>query len=91
MKINSLIALTCLILNVAPLYAAPVDSSSASESHQVLKPHLTGKTMAQISASLGQPQQKYDAVGQPPITRWQYSDQTVYFEADRAIHSVKHR
>ena len=29
-------------------------------------------------------------VGQPPITRWDYRDFSVYFEGDRVINSVRH-
>ena len=30
------------------------------------------------------------AVGQPPITRWDYREFSVYFERDRVINSVRH-
>lgn len=55
-----------------------------------LKPTLSGKTMTEIESMLGTPDRKIPAIGQPPITRWQYANQTVYFEMDRVIHSVQH-
>jgi hypothetical protein len=30
------------------------------------------------------------AVGQPPISRWDYREFSVYFEGDRVINSVRH-
>jgi len=38
----------------------------------------------------GEPGVRHPAVGQPPITRWDYVDFSVYFEYDRVIDSVRH-
>ena len=61
------------------------------QSGSTLAPNMTGHTMDQIVHKLGEPAQRHSAVGDPPITRWQYENQTVYFEQDRVIHSVQHR
>ena len=45
-------------------------------------------TMAAVQAAKGQPERILEAVGDPPITRWQYPDYVVYFEHDRVITSV---
>jgi len=50
-----------------------------------------GQSMAQVETSFGQPLQKDEAVGEPPITRWRYAEFTVYFENNRVIHAVFHR
>ncbi len=50
-----------------------------------------GQSMAQVEARFGKPAQVIQAVGDPPITRWQYGGYTVYFEYDRVLHSVVHR
>ena len=47
-----------------------------------------GMTMEKVSARWGPPVAKDDAVGQPPITRWEYNDFTVYFEYRHVIHAV---
>jgi hypothetical protein len=47
-----------------------------------------GVTMSQVEAKFGQPVTKHDAVGQPPITRWDYPGFSVFFEHDRVIHAV---
>jgi len=40
----------------------------------------------------GPPRQKLPPVGDPPITRWEYPEYTVYFEYDKVITSVyKHK
>jgi hypothetical protein len=47
-----------------------------------------GVTMSQVEAKFGPPVTKHDAVGQPPITRWDYAGFAVFFEHDRVIHAV---
>jgi len=37
------------------------------------------------------PAERHEAVGQPPITRWDYPTFSVYFENDRVIHAVAKR
>jgi hypothetical protein len=48
-----------------------------------------GASMSQVEKHFGQPREKVEPVGQPPITRWIYSDYTVYFEHEYVIHSVR--
>lgn len=47
-----------------------------------------GTTMAAVEATYGAPQSKRDAVGTPPITRWNYPTFTVYFEHDHVVNAV---
>jgi hypothetical protein len=47
-----------------------------------------GARMSAIEARYGAPAERYPAVGQPPITRWDYPGFVVYFENDRVIHAV---
>lgn len=47
-----------------------------------------GSTMTQVEAKFGAPVTKHDAVGRPPITRWDYQGFSVFFEHDRVIDSV---
>ncbi len=47
-----------------------------------------GMTMAKVEASFGNPARRVEAVGHPPIARWEYPGFVVYFEGDRVIHSV---
>jgi hypothetical protein len=50
-----------------------------------------GTSMDAVLSMSGEPQQKRDAVGEPPITRWDYADYTVYFEHQTVIHTVKNK
>lgn len=47
-----------------------------------------GTTMAAVEATYGAPESKRDAVGKPPITRWNYPTFTVYFEYDHVVNAV---
>lgn len=47
-----------------------------------------GSTMESVKAKFGAPLQEAPAVGTPPITRWDYSGYSVFFENDKVLHSV---
>ncbi|MDH3265780.1 MAG: hypothetical protein OEM25_02335 [Gammaproteobacteria bacterium] len=50
-----------------------------------------GMTAASVESKFGAPQAKQAAVGEPPISRWEYRDFVVFFEYDRVIHAVVKR
>lgn len=45
-------------------------------------------TMQDILARYGQPVRKYPAVGDPPITRWDYGSFSIYFEYNLFLNAV---
>ncbi len=47
-----------------------------------------GMSMEQVRKELGEPIEISPAVGSPPITRWTFSDRTVYFEYSNVVHVV---
>lgn len=49
-----------------------------------------GDSQQQVLSLHGEPVKRYPSVGQPPITRWDYADFSVYFEYKTVINSVKH-
>jgi len=49
-----------------------------------------GQTKSNTEAKFGTPEQKHQAVGDPPISRWDYGQYSVYFEYDRVLFSVLH-
>ncbi|MBT8062280.1 MAG: phosphodiesterase [Xanthomonadales bacterium] len=49
-----------------------------------------GQSKAAIESRYGTPEQKHGAVGDPPISRWDYGDYSVYFEYDLVLFSVLH-
>ena|SRR5690554_5498196 len=48
-----------------------------------------GDSQQQVIRRFGEPVVRKAAVGQPPITRWDYSGFSVYFEYNTVINSVK--
>lgn len=47
-----------------------------------------GMSKAEVRAQFGEPERTRPAVGQPPISRWDYNGFSVYFEHDTTVHSV---
>jgi len=47
-----------------------------------------GMTMHAVEAKFGAPAARHEAVGEPPISRWDYPGFRVFFEKDRVIHAV---
>ena len=47
--------------------------------------------MTQVRQQYGEPASQHAAVGEPPITRWDYAGFSVFFEHDLVLHSVVHR
>lgn len=50
-----------------------------------------GMSMTAVESSFGAPVERRAAIGEPPITRWDYPQFSVYFEHDRVIHAVARR
>lgn len=50
-----------------------------------------GMSMDQVTQNFGSPVNVYPAVGDPPITRWEYGPFTVYFEHQTVITTVTHQ
>ncbi len=49
---------------------------------------VRGMSMDKVEATYGAPSRRIPAVGEPPITRWEYPGFVVYFEYNRVIHAV---
>ncbi|MGD0490875.1 MAG: hypothetical protein ABSC32_04940 [Steroidobacteraceae bacterium] len=64
-----------------------VDSGIAVKASDGIAPSR-GMTMSQVASKFGAPVTKVPAVGNPPISRWEYPGFVVYFERDHVIHSV---
>ena len=50
-----------------------------------------GMSMAEVEQIYGPPNSKHAAVGNPPISRWEYEQYSVFFESDYVLHSVVRR
>jgi len=66
------------------------DSPNASRFEHAGKPSR-GMTQERVEADYGQPVSRDAAVGEPPISRWEYAEFVVFFEYDRVIHAVTKR
>lgn len=47
-----------------------------------------GMTMDAVRAAFGEPKRNMGTIGEPPITRWEYDNFTVYFEDRYVINAV---
>ena len=65
-------------------------SDQSSTFDQAGKP-TRGMTQESVEASFGSPQNARQAIGEPPITRWEYANFVVFFEYDKVIHAVTKR
>lgn len=52
-------------------------------------PHK-GQSKRLVLERFGLADEEHKPVGQPPITRWDYREFSVYFEYDHVINSVRH-
>jgi len=50
-----------------------------------------GLSMDEVSARFGEPSNKNAAVGDPPITRWDYDRFSVYYEYELVLFTVLHK
>ncbi|MBM4220846.1 MAG: phosphodiesterase [Gammaproteobacteria bacterium] len=65
-----------------------VESVQAAKATAAERP-TRGLSMDSVEARWGAPVSRSDAVGQPPITRWEYPSFFVYFEYQHVIDSVR--
>ena len=49
---------------------------------------VNGMSQADVRARFGDPAKAYAPVGDPPITRWDYPQFSVFFEHDKVLHAV---
>jgi len=86
------IAATLALLGCALSAPTRADTLVVNDQLQVRQSNLArparGLTMAAVESKFGAPATKHDAVGTPPITRWDYPQFAVFFEKDRVIDSV---
>ena len=67
-----------------------LDGVQLAEPSQIERP-ARGETKDRVEERFGSPQEMVAAIGEPPISRWEYSDFTVYFEHEHVIHAVPRR
>jgi hypothetical protein len=78
-----------LLVAAAPLAAETVVVNDQVELRTATVEMPTrGSDMSSVEKRFGAPQVRHPAVGQPPITRWDYPGFSVYFEYQHVVHSV---
>ena len=82
--LSCLFALPLATLSVADTLQIPIGQQGGVYTE---KPSL-GMTMDMVKSTFGSARETFPAIGQPPITRWEYDSFTVYFEFQTVIHSV---
>ncbi len=75
---------------LATAMAGPVVADSHNAGMSAERPSR-GMSEQSVEARFGTPAAKVAAVGEPPISRWEYADFIVYFEYDKVIHAVNRR
>ena len=82
--------LSLLLAFSAPSLAEVLLVDSIQSAPTVNTPH-NGNSMSQVRAQFGNPVTEVPAVGDPPISRWEYDGFSVFFENDLALHTVIHQ
>jgi len=92
-KLTAKLALILAIGVAAGAGAQNLDMSATDRSSTFDQPGkpTRGMTQARVEANFGAPQNRRAAVGDPPITRWEYANFVVFFEYDKVIHAVTRR
>jgi hypothetical protein len=92
-RITALILLTLSIGLLGTVSAQNLDMSGAEGSKTFDQPGKPTRGMSQesVQANFGAPQSTTAAVGDPPISRWEYAEFVVFFEHNLVIHSVTKR
>jgi hypothetical protein len=75
------------LLMAGPALAETLSTATGDPAAAAERPNR-GRTMAAVQSQYGEPTNRHAAVGDPPITRWDYPQFAVYFENDRVLHAV---
>jgi hypothetical protein len=81
------ILVSVALLAATPALAETLNTDTGNPAEAADHPGR-GSTMATVESRYGAPTNRHAAVGNPPITRWDYPQFSVYFENDRVLHSV---
>jgi len=87
MKLAAISLAVLISVGAAQADTLIIDKMDTSQGERSDRP-TRGATMARVETNFGAPLSKQAAVGDPPISSWEYPDFAVYFEYDRVLHSV---
>ena len=90
-KLNSVSLITLFSASlIAPFTTAEVITLPLGEQTRMSALDMPVRSMNKqdVRRDYGDPQEITDAVGEPPISQWVYTDYVVYFEANWVLYSV---
>ena len=85
--INRLVIFSALMFSIAA-HADTLNIPGHYESESSMVMPQRGSSMDQVLSDFGEPEVRKNAVGDPPITEWDYGDFRVYFEFQTVLHAV---
>lgn len=91
MSIKPILKITCftlVMLQSGLVWADTLAIPGHFESNSSMPLPARGSSMDRVLAEFGEPDERKDAVGEPPITEWDYGEFRVYFEYQTVLHSV---
>lgn len=91
LRISHIAATGLLLIGIsANLSAEEVNIPAAETEATEYSIQLPGRgmSMEMVQNRFGEPLEKEPAVGEPPISKWTFSNFTVYFESEFVIHAV---
>lgn len=77
-----------LALGAMMASAQNLDMDTGDPSAAIPERPTRGSSMSTVETRFGAPVSKHAAVGDPPISRWDYPQFSVFFEYDKVLHSV---
>jgi len=78
-----------LAFTIQPIAADVLLIDEVRQSERMQLP-VNGESKADVSTRYGAPAKKNSAVGDPPISSWDYAEYSVYFEYDLVLFTVLH-
>ncbi len=75
-----------LIMQPASAGSTTIPGHTLNDQVQIMP--ARGVNMESVLANFGEPVQRHEAVGEPPISEWVYNSFRVYFENEIVLHSI---
>ncbi|HSH83575.1 MAG TPA: hypothetical protein VK979_00225 [Guyparkeria sp.] len=91
------LAIIAIVIAATFATTAQAQPDQAASYKAAVHQAVHGLTQAQVIARFGEPEKRHAPVPAhgkpptPPISRWDYSDFSIYFENHIALHRVEHR
>jgi hypothetical protein len=87
MRTKLFVLFATVVVRSALAETVVVNDQVAVRESSIARPER-GMHMEQVEQKFGAPTNRHAAVGEPPITRWDYPSFAVFFEHDIVIHTV---